>query len=119
MRKLIVLLCLSLWAAPLLAAPGSTSTVISGWVRVASEDTKGQILSVEIVVGEPPAEEPYLVTGAKASELRELIGEWIVASGVVTEDSLGWKSIEVQRFTKIDDLPQPTNPTAPTPPPQP
>jgi len=117
---LIILFCLSLWAAPLLAAPGSSSTVVSGWIRVASEDTKGKILTVEIVVGEPPTEEPYLVTGAKASELHALIGEWVVASGVVTEDSLGWKSIEVQRFTKIDDLPQPTDPTTPAPPsPQP
>lgn len=108
MQRWITLTCLILLSGVLWAAPKTATAVISGWVRVASEDAKGKILSIEIVVGEVPAEEPYLVTGVKKAELQALVGEWVVASGVVSEDELGWKSIEVKRFTKVDDLPQPT-----------
>ena len=94
--------------------PKFYTSVVSGWVRAASEDAKGKVLSVEIVVGEEPTEEPYLVTGPKSSELQALIGEWVVASGTVKEDELGWKSLEVKRFTKIDDLPPPTEVPGPT-----
>lgn len=99
----LLLLCGTAWAIP-----KQSNTVVSGWIRAASEDAKGKVLSVEIVVGEAPAEEPYLVTGPKTGELQGLLGEWVVASGTVTEDDLGWKSIEVKRFTKVDDLPPPT-----------
>ncbi len=106
----VLSVCLAL---PLGAAPAKPLAVVSGWIRVASEDNKGKVLSVEIVVGEPPQEEPYLVlTGGVGSQLHGLVGEWIVASGVVTEDSLGWKSIEVTRFTKMDDLPPEEAPRA-------
>ena len=108
MRRWITLTCLLLLGGLLWAAPKTATAVISGWVRVASEDAKGNILSVEIVVGEAPAEEPYLVSGAKEAELKKLLGEWVVASGLVSEDELGWKSIEVKRFTKVDDLPTPS-----------
>ena len=115
-NKLLVMsfLLLSTVAWP---TPKFYTSVVSGWVRAASEDAKGKVLSVEIVVGEEPAEEPYLVTGPKSGELQALVGEWVVASGTVKEDELGWKSLEVKRFTKIDDLPGPTEvPPSPTPP---
>ena len=100
-RYLLVFLLLSLAQA----APKTAESVVSGWVRVASEDAKGNILSIEIVVGDPPAEEPYLVLkGSHTAELEKLVGEWVVASGVVSEDKLGWKSIQVKRFTRVDDL---------------
>lgn len=108
MRKIfgITWVVLLLLAIPLGAAPASPVAVVSGWVRVASQDNKGNVLSVEIVVGEPPAEEPYLVTsGGVGQQLQTLVGEWVVASGHVSEDSLGWKSIQVTRFTKEEDLP--------------
>lgn len=108
MRKLFAMfwVVLLLLAIPLGAAPTRPVAVVSGWVRVASQDKAGKVLSVEIVVGEPPAEEPYLVTpGGVGQQLQSLVGEWVVASGHVSEDSLGWKSIEVTRFTKEEDLP--------------
>lgn len=116
MGKRLLLTTLLLLNSVAWAIPKMSNTVVSGWIRVASEDAKGKVLTVEIVVGEAPAEEPYLVTGPKGSELSALLGEWVVASGTVTEDDLGWKSIEVKRFTKVDDLPPPTDvpPTAPT-----
>lgn len=109
MRRLVVLLCLMLLAGLPGAAPKPATAVVSGWVRVASEDANGQILSVEIVVGEAPAEEPYLVLGKKGAELHNLVGEWVVASGLVTEDALGWKSINVVQYTRIDELKKPTD----------
>ena len=116
MRRLLVLmLCLFLLSDVPWAAPKSEMSVVSGWIRVSSEDAKGEILSVEIVVGEDKEEEPYLVTGSKERELHSLVGEWVVASGVVTEDALGWKTIDVKRYTKIDDLQKPTDPTPPAP----
>ena len=121
MGKRLLLVTLLLLNTVAWAIPKMSNTVVSGWIRAASEDAKGKVLSVEIVVGEAPAEEPYLVTGPKGSELSGLLGEWVVASGTVTEDDLGWKSIEVKRFTKIDDLPPPTDvpPTKALPPPPP
>jgi hypothetical protein len=105
LRYLLVLLLVNLAQA----APKAAESVVSGWVRVASEDAKGNILSVEIVVGEPPAEEPYLVLkGGQSAALEKLIGDWVVASGVVNEDKLGWKSIQVKRFTRVDDLQEET-----------
>ena len=115
MYRLIPLIMCLLLNCPGWAAPKAETAVVSGWIRVASEDAKGKILAVEIVVGEAPAEEPYLITGSKSSELQSLLGEWVVASGLVTEDALGWKSIKVTRFTKVDDLPQPTDPSPPPP----
>lgn len=113
MRKLLVFLtCLLI--LPVGAAPGQPQTVVSGWVRVASEDNKGKVLEVEIVVGEPPSEEPYLVLkGGVGEQLLGLAGEWVVASGIVTEDKLGWKSIVVTRFTKENDLQEEEAPPAP------
>jgi len=92
------------------AAPSSATGVISGWVKAGSEDAQGNVLTVEIVVGEGAQEEPYLVTGPKLTELKALVGEWVVASGTISEDTLGWKSILVERFTRIDDLQQPDEP---------
>lgn len=107
-RFLALLLCLLLCATGFAAAPKQENSVLSGWIRVASEDAQGNVLTVEIVVGEEPHEEPYLVRdGETANQLKQLLGEWVVASGVVYEDELGWKSIQVVRFTKVDDLPEP------------
>lgn len=107
-RLLSLLLCLLLCATSFAVAPKEQNSVLSGWIRVASEDAQGNILTVEIVVGEEPNEEPYLVReGETANQLRQLVGEWVVASGLVYEDELGWKSIQVVRFTKLDDLPEP------------
>lgn len=107
-RFLLLLLCLVLSVPGLGAAPKQETVVLSGWIRVASEDDQGNVLTVEIVVGEESNEEPYLVRdGEAANPLKQLIGEWVVASGVVYEDELGWKSIQVVRFTKVDDLPEP------------
>ena len=89
----------------LAAAPAAGQTVLSGYVRASSEDAQGKVLAVEIVVGEPPAEDPYLVLkGGSEAQLRALVGEWVVASGVVSEDKLGWKSIQVKSFTREQDL---------------
>jgi hypothetical protein len=112
-RLLLMIFCLCLTTGQPWAAPKAETAVISGWVRVALEDAKGKVLSIEIMVGE--AEEPYRVVGSKEKELRTLIGEWVVASGLVSEDALGWKSIDVKSYTKEDDLPEPTNPTPPAP----
>ncbi|MBN9416088.1 hypothetical protein ABS71_03940 [bacterium SCN 62-11] len=109
MRSRFLVVSFLLLSAVAWPTPKFYNSVISGWVRAASEDAKGKVLTVEIVVGEEPAEEPYLVTGPKSGELQVLVGEWVVASGTVKEDELGWKSLEVKRFTKIDDLPAPTD----------
>ncbi|MBX3168685.1 MAG: hypothetical protein KF760_14815 [Candidatus Eremiobacteraeota bacterium] len=119
MRKGLLVGSFLLLSAVAWPTPKFYTSVISGWIRAASEDAKGKVLTVEIVVGEEPAEEPYLVTGPKSSELQALIGEWVVASGTVKEDELGWKSLEVKRFTKIDDLPPPTEVPSTTPSPEP
>lgn len=117
MGKRLILASLLLLSSCAWAIPKQKNSVVSGWIRAASEDAKGKVLTVEIVVGEAPAEEPYLVTGPQTPKLQELLGEWVVASGTVTEDDLGWKSIEVKRFTKVDDLPPPTEVPGQTPPP--
>lgn len=79
-------------------------TVVSGMVRVASQDAKGNILSIEILVGETD-QEPYMVGNtAKGQELRKHVGEWVVAAGMVSEDDLGWKTIDVSNFTLADSL---------------
>lgn len=107
-RLLLLLVCLILSVPGFGAAPKQETVVLSGWIRVASEDDQGNVLTVEIVVGEESNEEPYLVRdGESADQLKQLLGEWVVASGVVYEDELGWKSIQVVRFTKVDDLPEP------------
>ncbi len=116
MRNKLLVVSFMLLSTVAWPTPKFYTSVVSGWVRAASEDARGKVLSVEIVVGEAPAEEPYLVTGPKSGELQALVGEWVVASGTVKEDELGWKSMEVKRFTKIDDLPAPTEVPPSTPP---
>lgn len=93
-------------AVPAIAAAPQSATVVSGLVKVGSEDAKGNVLSIEILVGESETTgEPYLVLDkGKGSELRKHIGQWIIAAGTVTEDALGWKTIEVKSFTLEDDL---------------
>jgi hypothetical protein len=118
MRSRLLVIGFLLLSAVAWPTPKFYNSVISGWIRAASEDAKGKVLSVEIVVGEEPTEEPYLITGPKSAELQALVGEWVVASGTVKEDELGWKSLEVKRFTKIDDLPPPTEVPATPPAPQ-
>ena len=86
------------------ADPNKAKTVVSGVVRVASQDAKGNILSIEILVGDTDPE-PYLVSDAgKGKELRKHVGEYVIAAGMVTEDALGWKTIEVTNFQLADDL---------------
>lgn len=100
----VLMLGVLLGAAP----PGASLTVLSGWIRVATEDAQGGIVSVELVVGEGAEEEPYLIREAgPGAQLKGLVGEWVVVSGLVVEDPPGWKSIEVQKFTRLDDLPEP------------
>ena len=110
MRAVLVFILIYLLAGLAPAAPDRASGVISGWVKAGSEDAQGNVLTVEIVVGEAPQEEPYLVTGPKLAELKAILGEWVVASGNISEDPLGWKTIHVIRFTRIDDLQQPDEP---------
>lgn len=98
--SLVCLLSSSPWAA---AAP---TTVISGYVRVGSEDSKGNITSLEIISGEEEnSGEPYLIVDkGKGSELKKHVGQWVIAAGVILEDALGWKSIEVKSYTLVEDL---------------
>lgn len=102
-RFLYALLGLVLVASPLAWAK-STQAVISGLVRVAAEDERGNVISVEIVVGED--EEPYLVADTdKGKELLLYIGQYVLAGGTVKEDALGWKTIEVKEYALTADYP--------------
>ena len=79
------------------------NSVVAGIVRAASSDAKGQVLTIEIMVGEGE-EEPYLVANnARGQELRKHIGEYVIAGGVVSEDALGWKTIEVIKYQFADE----------------
>lgn len=104
-RQIICCLLFSLLLAMAgFAESSKAKTVVSGLVRVASQDSKGNILSIEILVGETE-QEPYLVSDtAKGKELRKHVGEWVIVAGVVSEDALGWKTIEVTNFQLADDL---------------
>ena len=99
---LIVCACLVLNASAF-AAGKKPNTVVSGVVRAANSDPKGNVISIEILVGESE-EEPYLVANnAKGQELRKHIGEYVIAGGVVSEDALGWKTIEVIKYQFADE----------------
>lgn len=105
MRRLSVyaLLLLILIVSPLASAK-STDAVISGLVRVASEDERGNVTSVEILVGDE--EEPYLVANnEKGKELLLYIGQYVLAGGTVEEDELGWKTIKVKHYALTSDYP--------------
>lgn len=85
-------------------AASTKKAIISGFVRVAEEDARGNVLAVEIVVGDE--EEPYLVSNAgKGKELFLYIGQWVLAGGKVSEDELGWKTIEVQTYDLAEQYP--------------
>lgn len=102
--RILLILCLAGWAT---AAPKNANvTVLSGWVRAASEDAQGKVLEVELVVGEPPKEEPYLIArGPVANELIEkAVGKWVVVSGSVSEDALGWKTVQIKTYKLEDEL---------------
>lgn len=85
--------------------------VVSGQVRAASTDAKGNILTLEIMVGDEGSDqEPYQVVpstdpkkpSVPFEELKQLVGEWIVAAGYVSEDKLGWKTIVVRKILPAD-----------------
>lgn len=108
MRILLLLLLLVGFAE---AQPKKPQAVVSGQVRAASTDDKGNILTLEIMVGdEGQDQEPYQVVlsqdpkkpGVPFDDLKKLVGEWIVAAGYVTEDKLGWKTIEVRKILPAD-----------------
>ncbi len=85
-------------------ARAEKAAVINGWVRIANEDSEGNVLAVEIVVGDE--EEPYLVKNqGKGQELLLYIGQWVVAGGTVTEDELGWKVIDVEHYALTSEYP--------------
>ncbi len=69
MRNKLLVVSFMLLSTVAWPTPKFYTSVVSGWVRAASEDARGKVLSVEIVVGEAPAEEHYLVTGPKSGEL--------------------------------------------------
>ncbi len=101
--SLYALLALILIASPLAQAKGTTA-VIQGVVQVASEDDRGNVLAVEILVGED--EEPYLVANTdKGKELLLYIGQYVLAGGTVEEDELGWKTIKVEHYALTSDYP--------------
>jgi hypothetical protein len=111
LNRRVVLKCLAgaVFGFAVVAAAGAapqSATVVSGLVKIGSVDTQGNILSIEILVGDNEATgEPYLVVDrGKGIELRKHVGQWIIAGGIVTEDALGWKTIEVKTFTLEDDL---------------
>ena len=73
-------------------------------VQVASEDDRGNVLAVEIVVGDE--KEPYLVSNSgKGRELLLYIGKHVLAGGTVEEDNLGWKTIKVEHYALTSDYP--------------
>lgn len=109
MRKelqLLFILSLLVLGTFLPATAKSTPAVIQGLVRAATEDENGNVLSVEIVVTEGEQEEPYLVSSTgKGPELLLYIGQYVLAGGVVSEDELGWKTIEVQHYDLTSKYP--------------
>jgi len=105
-----ILLLLLLLVGAVGAQPKKPQAVVSGQVRVASTDAKGNILTLEIMVGDEGADqEPYQVIqskdparpGVSFEEMKKYVGEWIVAAGYVTDDN-GWKSIEVRKILPAD-----------------
>lgn len=109
MRILLLLLVLVSIASA--QEPRKPQAVVSGQVRAASTDAKGNILTLEIMVGDEGSDqEPYQVVqgkdpnkpGVSFEEMKKYVGEWIVAAGYVTEDKLGWKTIEVRKILPAD-----------------
>ncbi len=101
---LVVLLCVGGGAEP-----GARKAVISGRVRAAEIDDKGNVLAVEIVVDEDGNEDPYLVVGkGKGMELYLYIGKQVIAGGTVVEDERGWKTIEVEHYAPAEQYPDPS-----------
>lgn len=106
---ILVLLILGLTAGLSTAGPGTSTAVVSGMVRVASEDEVGNVVAVEILVDDGELEEPYLVAETqKGPELRLYIDQWIIAAGTVVEDENGWKTIEVDHYSLADKYPDPS-----------
>jgi hypothetical protein len=116
-RKLFALLaclCLAI-ATSAWGEAKKVKSVVSGIVRVASSDAKGNVLSIEIMVGDNE-EEPYLVANtAQGQELRKHVGEYVMAAGLVSEDKLGWKTIEILTFQFEDELEKKHIPPSPAP----
>ena len=101
---LLLICCLTVVATSAFAEVKKVKSVISGVVRVASSDAKGNVLSIEILVGEGEGD-PYLVANTPpGQELRKHVGEYVMAAGLVYEDALGWKTIEVLKYQLEEDL---------------
>lgn len=99
----LLLFCSLLMVSSVGAQAKKPNSVVAGIVRAASNDAKGNVLTIEIMVGEGE-EEPYLVANnAKGQELRKHVGEYVIAGGVVSEDALGWKTIEVIKYQFADE----------------
>lgn len=104
---LLALLLLALVVPVWSAGAKKQKAVVSGVVQAASSDDKGNVLSVEILVGDD-SDDPYLVADSgKGNELKQLVGQFVMAGGIVTEDANGWKTIEVTTYTTTDQLQQP------------
>ena len=114
MKRVHTLLLVLLLLGGLAAAQDvkRSKAVVSGQVRAASTDAKGNVLELEIMVGdEGTDQEPYQVRqvgsdpkkpSIPVAELKGLVGQWIVAAGTVTEDKLGWKSIDIVKYHPAD-----------------
>ncbi|MEW6284393.1 MAG: OB-fold nucleic acid binding domain-containing protein [Candidatus Eremiobacterota bacterium] len=105
MFRAFAVLALILGLAALAGAqpkPGRDSIfIVSGTVMSLAESPSGVPLQVEI---QPSDGESYIVANdEKGRQLFRFIGDYVVASGIVTLDRDGWKTIHVKSFQVTEE----------------